>query len=63
VLAAVHLLRVLGLDLEERHVTDFGRAEKKRVSGLIIATWDRCYDFLNIFAAAKKIGVFDTKQS
>jgi hypothetical protein len=27
--------------------------------------WDRCYDFLNIFAEkfSKKIGVLDTKQS
>jgi hypothetical protein len=29
------------------------------------ATWDRCYDFLNIFAKkfSKKIGGFDSKQS
>jgi hypothetical protein len=28
-------------------------------------TWDRCYDFLNIFAKkfGEKIGVFDSKQS
>jgi hypothetical protein len=29
-------------------------------------TWDRCYDFLKIFSpknSAKKIGVFDSKQS
>jgi hypothetical protein len=28
-------------------------------------TWDRCYDFLNIFAEkfSEKIGVFDSKQS
>jgi hypothetical protein len=28
-------------------------------------TWDRCYDFLNIFAEKffEKIGVFDSKQS
>jgi hypothetical protein len=28
-------------------------------------TWDRCYDFLNIFAEkfGEKIGVFDSKQS
>jgi hypothetical protein len=27
--------------------------------------WDRCYDFLNIFAEkfSEKIGVFDSKQS
>jgi hypothetical protein len=29
------------------------------------ATWDRCYDFLNIFADiyGEKISVFDSKQS
>jgi hypothetical protein len=28
------------------------------------ATWDRCYDFLNIFAEtfSEKIGVFDSQQ-
>jgi hypothetical protein len=28
-------------------------------------SWDRCYDFLNIFAEkiSEKIGVFDSKQS
>jgi hypothetical protein len=29
------------------------------------ASWDRCYDFLNIFAEkfSEKIGVFDSRQS
>jgi hypothetical protein len=30
-----------------------------------VLSWDRCYDFLNIFAKkfSKKIGVFGSKQS
>jgi methionine salvage enolase-phosphatase E1 len=32
---------------------------------VLLMTWDRCYDFLNIFAEkfGEKIGVFDSKQS
>jgi hypothetical protein len=36
-----------------------------KFKSLRIVSWDRCYDFLNIFAEffGEKIGFFDSKQS
>jgi hypothetical protein len=42
-----------------------GMQELRKVGVKLLVTWDRCYDFLNIFAEkfSEKIAVFDSKQS